>query len=176
MYKAGMAACGEKCCLDIRCPTTGGRVLVTHPPSADLPDGADPQRPHIDFALDTGRSAGGPDGPIVGASPTPTWTTSAFTMVTADVHAALRVYPSSHQWASASLQTHKAVAATSYPDLIWIPPYSVLIHGISLQNNAPLARWHAYWAHRGATLTNAAHYEQSAEDTELPDLNIHIEE
>lgn len=63
-------------------PYTAGLVLVTHPPTivGELPallDGADSQRPHVDFQLDPRRFDNQRLAALNGLCPTPTLNTSS---------------------------------------------------------------------------------------------------
>lgn len=113
--------------LQIHCPLTMGRVLVANPETKAgvvpaLPNEAERQQPHYDFEIVKSK-----EKPLLGSCPSSSRHCSFFTMCTGEVCAALRVNPCSHRWSHCHASIVKAYTAISKPDLIWIPPFSMMI-------------------------------------------------
>ena len=118
-----------------RCPNTGGRVLVTHPPrrlcdsggegfddDAEADVGALPQKPHVDFPI-TYRDV----RPMCGVLPARTRETAMFVLATGRAGTALRVYIGSHLWASCSPKVIGTATVESEATVVHVPPYSFLM-------------------------------------------------
>lgn len=184
--------------LDHKCANTGGRILITHPPSLrgsslresnELPLGALPQRPHIDF-----RKPYRQEEPRMGALAGRLCNTPVFVICTGETGSALRVYASSHRWSTSNKTVHSVGVDTCSVEVMHIPPYSFLImrgdcyyagagwleskwandaRSVKIQGNESfmrgIARWHAYFHTTASSITNAVHYAQPDEETIFPD-------
>ena len=179
------------------CASTGGRVLITHPPTVTqsgdtagtaqaqghLPQGAPPQRPHIDFRIPTRPAE--EHAPDMGCLPSPLSETSVFVICTGETATALRVYPSSHLWSHCHAEIHAVGVQRSTVRVLHVPPYSFLVMrgdcyhagagwleskwandalGVKVEGNdnfmRGIARWHTYFPAKGAKITNALHLAQ----------------
>ena len=187
---------------DHRCPNTGGRVLVTHPPrklrngrgsDVEADAGALPQKPHVDFPI-TYREP----RLMCGTLPTRTRETPLFVIATGRMGTALRAYPGSHLWASCDRSVGHAVKADAEATVVHVPPYSLLMmRGDCFHAGASWleskwvndasgtvndkdpgfrkgnARWHTYFPTSAYRVTNSVHY-GDANETEFPDIEKHI--
>ena len=188
--------------LEHRCPNTGGRVLITHPPTVAKgedeagagAEGALPQRPHIDFPKPI---RGVP--PNLGALPSRARETPLFVIATGRVGTALRVYPASHLWAFCKESVHAMGVQESEVQIVHVPPYSFLMvrgdcyHGgagwleskwvndaSGVENREDpgftkgIARWHMYLRTNASAITNAIHYGQLDEQSVFAETDKHI--